>query len=114
MEVFSKYFRRLLIGNAPRIFPGLGKNVDNASNYQLLVEEVQKVSSDSEQAVRIADTIDTSEENLFRDFDLSTFMDHFRLDPIAKTSLAVAFKKSSRPDLRTKGKLIQCCSKCFA
>lgn len=104
MEVFSKYFRRLLTGNAPQIFPGVNKSVENAGNYPLLVQEMQKVASDIEQAQKIAETVDTSEGDIFRDFDLSTFLDHFRLDPVVKVSLALAFKLTSKSDLRAKGK----------
>lgn len=104
MEVFSKYFRRLLTGNAPQIFPGVNKSVENAGNYPLLVQEMQKVSSDIEQAQKIAETVDTSEGDIFRDFDLSTFLDHFRLDPIVKVALALAFKMTNKSDLRAKGK----------
>lgn len=104
MEVFSKYFRRLLTGNAPQIFPGVNKSVENAGNYPLLVQEMQKVSSDIEQAQKIAETVDTSEGDIFRDFDLSTFLDHFRLDPIVKISLALAFKMTNKSDLRAKGR----------
>lgn len=104
MEVFSKYFRRLLTGNAPQIFPGLNKSVENAGNYPLLVQEMQKVASDIEQAQKIAETVDTSEGDIFRDFDLSTFLDHFRLDPVLKVSLALAFKLTTKSDLRAKGK----------
>lgn len=104
MEVFSKYFRRLLTGNAPQIFPGINKVVENAGNYPLLVQEMQKVSQDLDQAQKIAETIDTSEGDIFRDFDLSTFLDHFKLDAIVKVSLALAFKFASRSDLRAKGK----------
>ncbi len=104
MEVFSKYFRRLLTGNAPQIFPGLNKSVENAGNYPLLVQEMQKVSSEIEQAQKIAETVDTSEGDIFRDFDLSTFLDHFRLDPIVKVALALAFKMTNKSDLRAKGK----------
>ncbi|WEW55069.1 CCR4-NOT core subunit cdc39 [Emydomyces testavorans] len=106
MEVFSKYFRRLLIGNAPQIFPGTIKAVENAGNYPLLVQEMQKVSQDIDQARRIAETIDTSEGDIFRDFDLSTFLEHFKLDPIAKIELILAFKNVSRADLRTKADAI--------
>lgn len=106
MEVFSKYFRRLLTGNAPQIFPGVNKSVENAGNYPLLVQEMQKVASDIEQAQKIAETVDTSEGDIFRDFDLSTFLDHFRLDPLLKVSLALAFKLTSKSDLRAKGKPI--------
>lgn len=104
MEVYSKYFRRLLTGNAPQIFPGVNKPVENAGNYPLLVQEMQKVALDIEQAQKIADTVDTSEGDIFRDFDLSTFLDHFRLDPVMKVSLALAFKLTSKSDLRAKGK----------
>lgn len=103
MEVFSKYFRRLLVGNSPQIFPGIKRNVENPGNYQLLVQEMEKITQDPEQAPKIAETIDTSEGDIFRDFDLSTFMDHFNLDPIAKTLLASAFLHVSNSDLKTKG-----------
>ncbi|KAJ5167888.1 uncharacterized protein N7482_003482 [Penicillium canariense] len=106
MEVFSKYFRRLLTGNAPQIFPGVNKSVENAGNYPLLVQEMQKVASDIEQAQKIAETVDTSEGDIFRDFDLSTFLDHFRLDPILKVSLALAFKLTNKSDLRAKADAI--------
>lgn len=104
MEVFSKYFRRLLTGNAPQIFPGVNKSVENAGNYPLLVQEMQKVSSDIEQAQKIAETVETSEGDIFRDFDLSTFLDHFRLDPVVKVALALAFKLTNKSDLRAKGR----------
>ena len=103
MEVFSKYFRRLLTGNAPQIFPGVNKSVENAGNYPLLFQEMQKVSQDIEQAQKIAETIDTSEGDIFRDFDLSTFLDHFKLDPLSKVALALAFKTANKSDLRAKG-----------
>ena len=105
MEVFSKYFRRLLIGNSPQIFPGINRNVENPGNYQLLVQEMAKVTQDSEQALKIAEIIDTSEGDIFRDFDLQTFMDHFKLNALAKTLLASAFTHVSKVDLKTKGTL---------
>jgi CCR4-NOT transcription complex subunit 1 len=103
MEVFSKYFRRLLTGNSPQIFPGANKAVENTGNYPLLMQEMQKVSQDLDQAQKIAETIDSSEGDVFRDFDLSTFLDHFKLDPLAKVSLVLAFKTASKSDLRAKG-----------
>ncbi|KAJ9354535.1 Ccr4-Not transcription complex subunit [Paecilomyces variotii] len=106
MEVFSKYFRRLVTGNAPQIFPGTNKAVENAGNYPLLVQEMQKATQDLDQAQRIAETIDTSDGDIFRDFDLSTFLDHFKLDPLAKVSLALAFKTANKSDLRAKADAI--------
>ena len=102
MEVFSKYFRRLISTNAPQIF-GNGRPSDNVSSYQVLLIEVQKILKEAQQASRIAESIDQGDGDSFKDFDLSTFMEHFRLNPIAKVVLASAFKKASRPDLRTKG-----------
>ena len=105
MEVFSKYFRRLLVGNSPQIFPGTNRNVENPSNYHLLVQEIEKITQDPEQAPKIAEIIDTSEGDIFRDFDLATLMNHFRLDPLAKTLLASAFTHVSKTDLKAKGNM---------
>ena len=104
IEIFAKYFRRLLVGNSPQIFPGINRNVENPGNYQLLVQEIEKASQDTEQAKKIAEIIDTSEGDIFRDFDLAVFLNHFKLNPVPKTILASAFTGIARPDLRTKGK----------
>jgi len=104
MEVFAKYFRRLLVGNSPQIFPGIHRNVENPGNHQLLVEEVEKASRDPEHARKIAEIIDTSEGDIYRDFDLPTFFNHFSLNPAAKTILASAFTRVTRLDLQNKGR----------
>lgn len=103
MEVFSKYFTRLVAGNAPQIFPGLNRPVSNPGNYHILVGEMQKIAHDVDQAVKIAESIETGTEDIFREFDLSTFMEHFKLDALEKTLLALAFKLGARSDLKTKG-----------
>jgi CCR4-NOT transcription complex subunit 1 len=107
MEVFQKYFSRLVVGNAPQIFPGLNRPIANPGNYQILVNEIRKISHDVEQAGKIAESIETANEDLFRDFDLSTFMEHFKMDGLEKTILALAFKTGSRSDLKTKGKILK-------
>ena len=103
MEVFAKYFRRLLVGNSPQIFPGINRNVENVGNYPLLVEEIEKASKEWEAARKIAEVIDTSEGDIFREFDLAAFLSHFKLDPISTTILAAAFTHVSKLDLRNKG-----------
>lgn len=103
MEVFSKYFTRLVAGNAPQIFPGLNRPVANPGNYHILVGEMRKIAHDADQATKIAESVESGTEDIFRDFDLSTFMEHFKLDALEKTLLALAFKLGSRPDLKTKG-----------
>ncbi|KAF4968025.1 hypothetical protein FSARC_4522 [Fusarium sarcochroum] len=106
MEVFSKYFTRLVAGNAPQIFPGLNRPVSNPGNYHILVGEMRKISHDVEQASKIAESVESGTEDIFRDFDLSTFMEHFKLDALEKTLLALAFKLGSRADLKTKADAI--------
>lgn len=106
--MFSKYFRRLVTGNAPQIFPGINKVVENSANYLLLVKEIQKVADDPDQGQRIADTIDTSTDtDIFRDFDLATFVDHFRLDPLVKVALVLAFSNANKSYLRAKGEILE-------
>ncbi|KAH8129039.1 CCR4-Not complex component, Not1-domain-containing protein [Trichoderma asperelloides] len=106
MEVFSKYFTRLVAGNAPQIFPGLNRPVANPGNYHILVGEMRKIAHDVDQATKIAESVESGTEDIFRDFDLSTFMEHFKLDALEKTLLALAFKLGSRPDLKTKADAI--------
>lgn len=100
MEVFTKYFRRVLQNNAATIFGSGARNADPNGSYQILLAEVHKIRKDPEQADKITESISTSEGDLFRDFDLATFVSHFKLDSVAKTMLALACR---RTDLRSKG-----------
>lgn len=111
MEVFPQYFRRLLQNNAAAIFPGNARQSETgtAGNYQLLVQEMQKITTEAQQASKIAEALDTNEGDLFRDFDLYALVDHFRLDPLAKVTLALACRKASKSDLKSKG-MIMCSS----
>ncbi|KAH7349558.1 CCR4-Not complex component, Not1-domain-containing protein [Plectosphaerella cucumerina] len=105
MEVFSKYFTRLVASCAAQVF-GLTRPAPNPGNYHLLAEEMQKISHDLDQAGRIAEAIESGTDDIFRDFDLSTFMEHFKLDALEKTILALAFKMGSKPDLKAKADAI--------
>ncbi|PVI06124.1 Not1-domain-containing protein [Periconia macrospinosa] len=98
MEVFAKSFRRLLQNNAAHIF----SSGERSGSYPLLVEEMQKLRTDPEQAQRIAESIDSSEGDLFRDFDLAALVAHFQLDPFSKAMLAAACKSCNNADLRAK------------
>lgn len=106
MEVFSNYFARLLRESAQHLFS------NNAANptFQILLEEVHKITSQDDQSQKIAETIDGGDADIFRDFDLSTFMQRTGLDGLEKTILALAFKTASRSDLRNKGMYIPNCS----
>jgi CCR4-NOT transcription complex subunit 1 len=100
MEVFSKYFRRVLQNNAAQVFGTGGRNTEPNGSYQILVTEIQKLRKEPEQADKIAESISSNEGDLFRDFDLSTFISHFQMDPISRAMLALACR---RTDLRAKG-----------
>lgn len=102
MDVFSKYFRRLLQQNAAQVFPGSGRT-DTHGSYPILVGELQKIRTDIQQADKIAESISAAEGEFSRDFDLSSFIDHFKLDIYAKIALASAFKRAAKGDLKTKG-----------
>ncbi|KAF2730810.1 Not1-domain-containing protein [Polyplosphaeria fusca] len=102
MEVFLKYFRRLVLSNAGQIFPSSGRPADANGSYQMLVTEMQKLQKDPEQAAKIAESLDSTEGDLFRDFDLSIFLSHFQLDVSAKAMLALACRATSNRDLRSK------------
>ena len=100
MEVFTQFFRRAVSSNAPAIFSG-ARDYDHGS-LKLLQEELDKVPRDPEQASKIAEAIDSSRDDIFRDFDLSTFITHFYEEPVPQTLLAIAFTRCSRADLRHK------------
>ncbi|OCT49130.1 putative Ccr4-Not transcription complex subunit (NOT1) [Cladophialophora carrionii] len=101
MEVFSQFLRRAISLNNAAIFQG-AKDHDQGS-YRLLHEQLDKVASDPEQPAKIAEAIDTSKEDSFRDFDLVAFIQHFfSSDTLPQVILAVAFTKCARVDLRTK------------
>ncbi|KAK5169697.1 CCR4-NOT core subunit cdc39 [Saxophila tyrrhenica] len=109
MEVFTTFFRRLLQSNASTIFPGAGRppaTADSNGQFKLLADEMAKISREPQQAEKIAQSLDTSESELFRDFDLSTFIEYFRLSPIAKVALVLPIRSVSKPDLRSKADAI--------
>ncbi|KAK3682503.1 CCR4-Not complex component, Not1-domain-containing protein [Podospora appendiculata] len=106
MDVFSKYFTRLVAQNASQIFPGPNRPPSNPGNYHLLVAEMRKLPRDFTQARKIAESIEIGTEDIFQNFDLSSFMEHFKLDALEKTVLALAFKLGPRTDLKTKADAI--------
>ncbi|KAK4229467.1 CCR4-Not complex component, Not1-domain-containing protein [Podospora fimiseda] len=106
MDAFARYFGRLVAGNASQIFPSQGRPVASGGNNHLLVTEMRKLSREFPQARKIAESIETGTEDIFRDFDLSSFMEHFQLDALEKTLLALAFKLGTRADLKTKADAI--------
>ncbi|KAF8460372.1 CCR4-Not complex component, Not1-domain-containing protein [Kalaharituber pfeilii] len=105
MEVFHKFFRRLVTGHAPTIFSAISKPPENPSSYRLLVQHVKEIANSPEDSkTKFADCISSSESDAFRDFDLAVFMKHFDLDALEKSILALGFKSCAKLDLRAKGK----------
>jgi CCR4-NOT transcription complex subunit 1 len=101
MDVYPKFFRRLLQLNADYVF---GNASQQSGSYDMLVKYMQKIRLDPQEADNVAESIDTTEGEMFKNFDVSKFMEHFKLDPVAKSMLALSLKHASKPDLRTKGK----------
>lgn len=100
MEVFTQFFRRAVSQNASTIFDG--REPDHGS-FKLLQQEMDKVATDAEQASKIAETIDSFKDDIFRDFDLVKFSSYFfPSDPISQTLIVIAFTRCTRPDLRNK------------
>lgn len=102
MDVFPKFFRRAVSLNADHIF---NASSTQQGSYELLVKYVQQIRTGVDEADNVAQSIDTTEGDVFKNFDVSKFMDHFKLDPVAKTMLALSLKTASKSDLRTKGTL---------
>ncbi|KAF2671384.1 Not1-domain-containing protein [Microthyrium microscopicum] len=103
MDVYPKFFRRILQLNADYIFNNAAQP---QGSYDLLTRYVQKIRIDPDEADKIAESIDTTEGELFKNFDVSKFMEHFKLDAVAKCMLALSLKNASKPDLRTKADAI--------
>ncbi|KAL9057184.1 MAG: hypothetical protein Q9162_002512 [Coniocarpon cinnabarinum] len=102
MDVFTKYFRRLVLQNASQIWHNA--RTDSSGSYPVLAGEVQKVATDPQQAAKIVESIEFGDRDgeIFKDFDMSAFMDNFQLKTVGKFSLASAFKRSSKADQRAK------------
>lgn len=56
-----------------------------------------------DQASKIAESLDTSEGEVFKDFDLVRFLDHFDLNPVIQMSLLLACQYVMKQDLKLKG-----------
>jgi hypothetical protein len=102
MEVLMYTVRKLIRQHASRIF-GNDTSSDPAGSWTVLSNEIEAIRTRPDQAKKIADAIDINEGEPFRDYDLSTFMERFKLDPVAKCMLALALKGASKSDLKTKG-----------
>jgi len=104
MEVYHKFFRRLVASHSNTIFSPISKQPDNPSEYRLLIQHVKALANSPEEAkVKFADCIGSLDNQIFHDFDLSVFMRHFDLDGLERSILALGFESSAKPELQSKG-----------
>ena len=104
MEVYHKFLRRLVTSHANTIFSPISKQPDNPSEYRLLIQDVKELANSPENAgAKFADCIGSSDNQVFRDFDLAIFMKHFDLDGLERSILALGFNSSAKPELRSQG-----------
>jgi len=103
MDVLAYTVRKLIRQHSSRIF-GSDTSSDPAGSWTVLSNEIDAIRQKPDQAKKIADAIDINEGEPFRDFDLSTFMERFKMDPVSKSMLALSLKSASKSDLKTKGK----------
>lgn len=103
MEVYHKFIRRLVSSHAQTIFSPIGKPPDPQSSYRILNQHIKALANSPESArTKFAECISASDNDVFRDFDLATFMRHFDLDALERSILALGFKSSNKADLRSK------------
>lgn len=101
MELYETYFRRLLQNSWSLIFPDDGRpGANNVETYQLLGQELQKLSTDPRQAEKVAQALDSSEGS---EFNYNGFIDRIPLGPIEKTALLLASRTIAKSDQRKKG-----------
>lgn len=104
MEVHHKFFRRLVTSHANTVFSPISKQSENLSEYRLLVQSVKELANSPEESkAKFADCISSSDNGVFRDFDLAVFMRHFDLDGLERSILALGLKTSVKAELRSKG-----------
>lgn len=92
------------MNNASHIFASSGRNSDPSGSYPILQGEMRKVRFDSKQTMAVADALNTTEGDIFRDLDVSTLLDHFKFDDLGKYAFAIYLRSSPKADLRVKGK----------
>lgn len=101
-EVYQNFFRRLISGNAMTIFPNVTRPIENPVTLRLLKEELKSLAHQPLAAHSFSDSISTSESDLFKDFDLATFFNHFHLDAWECSVLSISLRSSHKQDLRNK------------
>lgn len=77
-----------------------------SSSYRSLGEQIKELASlPQDVKEKFVDVITLAPDGeVFRDFDVPAFLNHFGLDALQKCVLAVGFKPNLRADLRNKGR----------
>lgn len=109
MDIKQKAMRKIIMNNYSYIMSSSSsRSFENSpsSSHRLLGEQIKELASlpqDVEGTFIDVITPVTPDGEVFRDFDVSTFFNHFSLDALQKCVLAVGLKSNPRPDLRNKG-----------
>ncbi|KAL2315151.1 CCR4-Not complex subunit Not1 [Schizosaccharomyces pombe] len=100
-RVYHHFLRRLIQGNSYRIF-GTGKSSDGLATYKLLLDELKSLTKSWVMAKRFSDAISGSDSEVFEDFDIEAFLDHFQFSPLERTNLLIGLTTSVKPTLAKK------------
>ncbi|WBW71015.1 CCR4-Not complex scaffold subunit 1 [Schizosaccharomyces osmophilus] len=99
--VYHHFLRRLVQGNSYRIF-GTGKSSDGLATYKLLLDELKSLTKSWALARRFSDAISGSDSEVFEDFDIETFLNHFQFSPLERTNILIGLTTSIKPSLSKK------------
>lgn len=92
---YLHFIRRLIVHSQGRLAANVTFDNSTALTFQLLVQETQRLARDPYLADRFRESVDKGEGDVFRNFDLSRFVDRVGLRPLEQLILASSFVSSS-------------------
>lgn len=110
MEINQKVMRKIIMNNYSYIMSSSSsRSFENSpsTSHRMLGEQIKELASlPQDVKEKFVDVITpvAPDGEVFRDFDVPTFLNHFGLDALQKCVLAVGFKSNLRADLRNKGR----------
>lgn len=106
MDINGRALRKLINDNYTSIVSPSGGS-PRGNDFRILVDMVKSIANspdNSKERFAEAITPDAPEPSkIFKDFDLSAFLNGLGLDPLERAVLALGFKDHPKEDLRVKG-----------